>query len=239
MPPLCGDCCTPSCGGHLKDARNGYKREGLKRGKNSKAKRKRELQSWQLVRDLQAALLQIPGMEEGLKNRQLTTRQLMRKVLRYYSNSLAQRDSVDPLAEFPADVRELCLDLTDSWLGPRGLQAIDNLELDLAKIMDMCTDAGEFPRTVDLDLPSASLVEEAPRPKAEASAPRLEAAALAPRSEAEAPAASTMFVPTLPSSEVESFLVPQKANGDPCSHYNRKFPKMWNRGGARSGKLIS
>ena len=96
--------------------------------------------------------------------------------------------------------------------------------------MDVCTDAGEFPRTVDLDLPSASLVEEAPRPKAEASAPRLEAAALAPRSEAEAPAASTMFVPTLPSSEVESFLVPQKANGDPCSHYNRKFPKMWKPG---------
>ena len=98
VPPLCGDCCTPSCGGHLKDARNGYKREGLKRGKNSKAKRKRESQSWQLVRDLHADLLQIPGMEEGLKNRQLTTRQLMRKVLGHYSNSLAQRDSVDPLA---------------------------------------------------------------------------------------------------------------------------------------------
>ena len=121
----------------------------------------------------------------------------------------------------------LCLDLTDSWLGSRSLQAIDNLERDLAKIMDVCTDAGEFPQT---DLPSASLVEEAPRPKAEASAPRLEAAALAPRSEAEAPAASTMFVPTLPSSEVESFLVPQTANGDPCSHWNRKFPKMWKPG---------
>ena len=230
MPPLCGDCCTPSCGGHLKDKRNGYKRDGSKRGKNSREKRKRESQSWQLVRDLHADLLQIPGMEEGLKNRQLTTRQLMRKVLRYYSNSLAKRDSVDPLAEFPADVREFCRDLTDSWLGSRSLQAIDDLERDVDKIMDVCTDAGEFPRTVDLDLPSASLVEEAPRPKAEASAPRLEAAALAPRSEAEAPAASTMFVPTLPSSEVESFLVPQKANGDPCSHYNRKFPKMWKPG---------
>ena len=122
IPPLCGACCTPSCGCHLKDVRKGEKREGSKRGQNSGTKRAREWQSWNAVKALEGALLEIAGMERSLKDRRLTTRQLMRKVIQHYSNSLTRCDSEDPLAEFPAGVRELCLDLAASFLGPGGIR---------------------------------------------------------------------------------------------------------------------
>ncbi len=72
-------------------------------------------------------------MENGLKDRRLTTRQFMRKVLRYYSNSLARLDSpdsVDPLAEFPAEVREECLGLAGFFLRPDGLPEAEDQGLE-------------------------------------------------------------------------------------------------------------
>jgi hypothetical protein len=69
----------------------------------------REHLSWSLCQ----ALRNIPGMEESLQDRRVTLRQLLRNVVSHVINSNDKNnyETIDPLAIFPADIREKCVDV--------------------------------------------------------------------------------------------------------------------------------
>jgi hypothetical protein len=115
-PKLCGSCCRPSCSNH------GGDKKTLKRGRSSIYKRRRECCSFTLSQVLSNALGQIPGMQEALQDRRESLRQLARNVVVYVINSIQQTedDTKDPLAMFPAQIRDVCVDVFDDVIQQQG-----------------------------------------------------------------------------------------------------------------------
>jgi hypothetical protein len=90
----------------------------MMRGRPSHATRRRE----ELSLTLSHALGQIPGMQEALQDRRESRRQLARKVVLYVinSNQHNEHETIDPLATFPAEIREECVDVFDDVTQQQG-----------------------------------------------------------------------------------------------------------------------